>query len=224
MDPVVDVAIIGYGPTGATLANLLGAHGVSVAVIEREPDLLDLPRAVHFDDEVMRLLDTMGLARGFAHECRPSGGMRYLNPAGQLMLERAPAREPGPQGWHTNYLFHQPDFERLLRRGVARYPSVRVHAATELESVQQDDDGATLVLDELATSRRRPLRARWVVGCDGARSLPGFTPVAKWKAALARRMRADQSRHLKSAKAALADFAKQAMKKGGASKRSAARA
>jgi 3-(3-hydroxy-phenyl)propionate hydroxylase len=171
MDQVVDVAIVGYGPTGATLANLLGAHGVSVAVIERESDLLDLPRAVHFDDEVMRLLDTMGLAQGFAQQCRPSGGMRYLNPAGELMLERAPAREPGPQGWHTNYLFHQPDFERLLRRGVARYPTVRVHAATEVESVQQDDSGATLVLNDLPTSRRHPLRARWVVGCDGARSL-----------------------------------------------------
>ena len=171
MEPVVDAAIVGYGPTGATLANLLGAQGVSVAVIEREPDLLDLPRAVHFDDEVMRLLDTMGLAQGFARECRPSGGMRYLNPAGELMLERAPAREVGPQGWHTNYLFHQPDFERLLRRGVARYPAVRVHAATEVESVQQDDDGATLQLADLATGRRRPLRARWVVGCDGARSL-----------------------------------------------------
>lgn len=51
--PVYDVAIVGYGPTGATLANLLGLQGVSVAVLERE--LVLQPRAVHFDGEVMRV-------------------------------------------------------------------------------------------------------------------------------------------------------------------------
>lgn len=63
-------------------------------------------------------------------------------------------------------------------------------------------------------------RALWKWAEQHARSLPGFTPVAKWKAALARRMRADQSRHLKNAKAALAS----AMKKGASARRSAARA
>ena len=48
-----DVAIVGYGPTGATLANLLGQYGLQVLVIEREAQIYDLPRAVHFDDEIM---------------------------------------------------------------------------------------------------------------------------------------------------------------------------
>lgn len=70
-DPRFDVAIVGYGPTGATLALLLGMQGLRVAVVEREPDLLPLPRAVHFDGEVMRLFETAGLADALASRIRP---------------------------------------------------------------------------------------------------------------------------------------------------------
>ena len=58
-----DVAIIGYGPTGATMANLLAMGGHSVLVIDKEPDLYPLPRAVHFDDEVMRVFNTIGITK-----------------------------------------------------------------------------------------------------------------------------------------------------------------
>ena len=55
-----DVVIIGFGPVGAMLANLLGLQGISTLVLEREAAILNLPRAVHFDDEVMRLLQKSG--------------------------------------------------------------------------------------------------------------------------------------------------------------------
>src|SRR3974377_1206251 len=61
-DPGYEVCIVGCGPAGATLANLLGLCGVSVLVLEREGAAYPLPRAVHFDDEVMRVLQTIGLA------------------------------------------------------------------------------------------------------------------------------------------------------------------
>ena len=50
-----DVAIAGYGTTGATLANLLAKCGVRVAVLECEAAIYHLPRAVHFDGETMRV-------------------------------------------------------------------------------------------------------------------------------------------------------------------------
>ena len=56
-----DVAIVGLGPTGATLANLLGAAGLSVLVIEKEAGIFPLPRAIHFDGEVLRILQAAGL-------------------------------------------------------------------------------------------------------------------------------------------------------------------
>ena len=60
--PDYDVAIIGYGPVGAALANLLGMSGLKVAVLEREPSVYHMPRAVSLDGEGMRLFQTLGLA------------------------------------------------------------------------------------------------------------------------------------------------------------------
>ena len=57
-----DVAIVGYGPVGALLANLLGSRGVRTVVIERDREVYRLPRAVHFDAEVMRIFQSVGLA------------------------------------------------------------------------------------------------------------------------------------------------------------------
>jgi 3-(3-hydroxy-phenyl)propionate hydroxylase len=162
---IYDIAIVGYGPTGATLANLLGMQGHRVAVLEREPGLLPLPRAVHFDGEVMRIFETAGLAAELAALSRPSGGMRYVNTAGTVMIERKPALGVGPHGWANNYLCHHPDLEGTLRRGAERFPNVHVFKEQEVVSISQEKDAV------LVNARKQSFRSRWVVGCDGARSI-----------------------------------------------------
>ena len=47
-----DIVIVGLGPTGGTLANLLAMNNVSVLILEKEENIYNLPRAVHFDDAV----------------------------------------------------------------------------------------------------------------------------------------------------------------------------
>ena len=168
--PDFDVAIVGYGPTGAVLANLLGARGWRVALFDREPGLMNLPRAVHFDGEVMRIFDAAGLAEKVMPVIRPSGGMQYINPAGKLMLERKPAAASGVHGWANNYLFHQPDLEIALRQGVERFPAVQVFTRYEVEAVAQDEEAVLLTVRSLEDDTLSNFRANWVVGCDGARS------------------------------------------------------
>jgi 2-polyprenyl-6-methoxyphenol hydroxylase-like FAD-dependent oxidoreductase len=60
-DPDLDVVVVGYGPTGALLALWLGQLGYRVAVVERFLDIYNLPRAVHFDDEIGRILQAVGV-------------------------------------------------------------------------------------------------------------------------------------------------------------------
>ena len=60
-----DVVIIGFGPTGGTLANLLALHGFSILIVEKEKSFYPLPRAVHFDDEIMRVFQTIGITEKF---------------------------------------------------------------------------------------------------------------------------------------------------------------
>jgi 3-(3-hydroxy-phenyl)propionate hydroxylase len=150
---MLDVAILGYGPVGALLANLLGQAGLTVGVFEREREIYALPRAVHFDGEVMRIFQSVGLADRIAAAVRTSSkGMHFVNADGQTLLIRRGIDGPGPHGWAGNWYFHQPDLEQILRDGVARFPNVDVQLGRDIESVDELD-------------------ARYVVGCDGARSL-----------------------------------------------------
>jgi len=148
-----DVAILGYGPVGALLANLLGLAGLSVAVYERDTAIHPLPRAVHFDGEVMRIFQSAGLAEHIALAARPSSqGMHFVNAEGQTLIVRRGIDGPGPQGWPNNWYFHQPMLEQILREGVGRFPHVDVHLGHEVADAAELD-------------------ARYIVGCDGARSL-----------------------------------------------------
>ena len=85
-----DVAIVGYGPTGATLANLLAECGVRVAVIEREAAIYHLPRAVHFDGETMRVFQAAGVAEQLSEKVRVNPGMRFVDQQNKLVDGLAP--------------------------------------------------------------------------------------------------------------------------------------
>ena len=73
-----DVAIVGYGPVGQALAALLGRAGHRVAVFERFGEVYRLPRAVHLDHEIMRLLQSLGLSEVLADEMVPVDEYRWF--------------------------------------------------------------------------------------------------------------------------------------------------
>ncbi len=164
-----DVILVGYGPTAAVLANVLGSHGWRVEIFERSPDVHDLPRAVHFDGEVMRIFQQLGLADEIVAGTRKVQGMDLLNASGDLLSRYTAPSGPGPLGWYEGYMFHQPDLERTLRKGVDRYPHVRVHLGTEIESVTVE--GKAAVVRGTGPSGPTSTSARYLVGCCGARSI-----------------------------------------------------
>ena len=155
----VDVLVVGCGPVGAVLAARLGALGVSVLVVERAGQPYPLPRAVAADDEVQHLLALVD--PGLLDGALPAVDVRFLGadhrPVGGLSF---PA---GPSGHSGLALFHQPRLEERLRVVVGRVADLRVGVA--LESWTQDSTGVSAVLDDGTR-----VRARWLVGCDGAGS------------------------------------------------------
>lgn len=166
-----DVCIVGYGPVGATLANLLADCGLSVLVLEREADIYPLPRAVHFDDEVMRVFQSLGLAERILPNTHVSPGMRFVDVTGKLVLAWPRPPEVGPLGWHASYRFHQPDLERVLREAASAKAGIDVRLRADVFALDQDVDGVAIRFEELSSGALRTARARYVVGCDGARSL-----------------------------------------------------
>lgn len=170
-DANTDVVIVGLGPVGSTLANLLGLCGVRALVLEREAEAYHLPRAVHFDDEVMRVFETIGLSDEIARDVILSPGMHFVDANGKMILDWSRPAEISAMGWHPSYRFHQPDLERVLRAGLARWPSVTVRNRCDVFALDCDAEGVTVRFEDLANGRLSRCRAKYVVGCDGARSL-----------------------------------------------------
>jgi 3-(3-hydroxy-phenyl)propionate hydroxylase len=167
-----DVAIVGYGPVGALLANLLGQAGVSVVALEREAAIPVLPRAVHFDGEVMRIFQSAGLAEDVRAVARPSSkGMHFASADGKTLLVRRGSEAPGPHAWASNWYFHQPLLEEALRKGAERFPNVAVRLRHDVFAIDERDDAVTLRVEDMATGTLHRYAARYVVGADGARSL-----------------------------------------------------
>ena len=165
-----DVAIVGAGPVGALLANLLGCGGRRVLLIDKEREIYALPRAVHFDGEVMRAFQSIGLADEIAAISRASSkGMHFISSTGQTLLIRRGFDGVGPQGWANNYYVHRPDLEAVLRKALARHQSVVARYGVEVTAIKETADAVAV---GLTCAERQPetLTANYLIGCDGARS------------------------------------------------------
>src|SRR5271157_2985910 len=120
-----EVAIVGAGPVGLMVANLLGLAGVRVVVFERSPGLLGLPRAIAYDAETLRLFTQVGLFERIKPGLIPNPHVRYLNVKGTALMEvDFPKRTL--YGCSALGTFHQPDFEKALLEGLSRFPGVAV--------------------------------------------------------------------------------------------------
>ena len=167
--PEFDVCVIGYGPVGASLANLLGQSGLRAVVLEREPSVYHLPRAVALDGEGMRLVQTMGLAGELLPLLNVSRNIRHVSADGKLLLLIARSGV-GPEGWNNAYRFYQPELEAVLRAGAARHPSVDVRLRCEAFAIDEHGDHVRVRYENLAAGALAEVTARYVIGCDGARS------------------------------------------------------
>ncbi|AQZ63002.1 monooxygenase, FAD-binding [[Actinomadura] parvosata subsp. kistnae] len=167
------VLILGAGPTGLTAAILLARHGVRSLVVERHPDVYPLPRAVHLDDEALRILQKAGVAEKFTAVSRPALGMRLLDGRHRIIAEFRRDKLAGAYGWPQANLFDQPDLERLLRAELGEHPGIRLRTGVEAERIDPGDAArpARVVLRDLATGTVETVAARTVLGCDGANSL-----------------------------------------------------
>jgi 3-(3-hydroxy-phenyl)propionate hydroxylase len=162
-----DVLIVGLGPVGAALANLLGRYGVRVLAVDKATEIFTKPRAIALDNEALRILQLVGVRDGeFATVALPQ--VEYRSP---LFGRFARINSAGIVDGHPMIVtFYQPELEQLLRSKLAQYPSVEVRLGLALEGLV--DDGRQ-VQACLKGRDEAPLqvRARYLVGADGANSL-----------------------------------------------------
>ncbi|MGW5326646.1 bifunctional 3-(3-hydroxy-phenyl)propionate/3-hydroxycinnamic acid hydroxylase MhpA [Streptomyces sp. NPDC004014] len=185
------VVIIGAGPVGVTAALLLARHGVPSLLLERHRDVYPLPRAVVVDDEVRRILQSVGVHEEFAALARPAPGLRLLD-ARRRVISEFPRSLHGHHGFPQLSMFSQPDLERLLRGALARRPECELWSGVEVVSVTEsgtpDTDAPHDPTGPVRVTFRRGgsdeeehLWADAVLGCDGAGSLTRDAIGAAWE-------------------------------------------
>src|SRR5687768_17403517 len=166
------VAIAGGGPTGLMLAGELALAGVDVVVVERRPNQ-DLPgaRAGGLHARTIEVLDQRGVADRFLAEGQVAQVAGFARVS--LDISDFPSRHPYGLGLWQNHI------ERILADWVAELP-VTIHRGREVTGFTQDDTGVDVALSDGAS-----LRAEYLVGCDGGRSVvrktagidfPGWDP------------------------------------------------
>ncbi|MFI1030620.1 bifunctional 3-(3-hydroxy-phenyl)propionate/3-hydroxycinnamic acid hydroxylase [Streptomyces sp. NPDC020951] len=163
-----DVAVVGYGPTGVTAANLLGAMGLGVVVLERDAEVYSRARAISTDEEVLRIWQRVGLAERLKQDMLAERPVEFVDARGRTFIRARPT--PRGHGHPPQMFLYQPALEQVLREGVARYPNVDVLLRHECLQVQQDTEGVDLTVAGAADDSVRRLRASYVIAADGGSS------------------------------------------------------
>jgi len=178
------VIVVGAGPAGCTAALLLADYGIPVTLLERYPQPHPLPRAVHLDNEVARILDRIGMAEAFLARSRSCSGLRLLDADHRVMAEFRREHQCSEHGFPQANMFHQPDLEELLLARVGAHPLIDLRRGAEVIGLDDDDAPGPLAAAPVRVHARiageqHTFTGAVVLGCDGAnstiRQLTGIT-------------------------------------------------
>lgn len=163
----VPVIIIGAGPTGLTLANLLATYGIDFIILDREPAPLELPRAIVLDDEGARTLQVFGLDKSYVAKTVEAVGSRYYTDSGTCFAETGAG--PRTYGFAKRHYIYQPELESALRKSVVdRNPHRLFHSANVVDIICRNDKAHVTVVS--GDGEEQEIAAVWVAACDGGRS------------------------------------------------------
>ena len=166
-----DVVIVGFGPTGGTLANLLALHGFSILVLEKEKSFYPLPRAVHFDDEIMRVFETIGITNTFLKHTIINKGTKFVDKKNRVILDWPRPREITENGWYPSYRFNQPDLERELRKKLKSYKKVEIRQSSNVKKIINKKNNVNITFEDINSKKIFNIKSKYLIGCDGANSI-----------------------------------------------------
>jgi 3-(3-hydroxy-phenyl)propionate hydroxylase len=168
-----DVIVIGAGPVGLTLANLLGLRGQRVIVLEARRELIDYPRGVGLDDESARTMQTAQLWDAIKPHTVPQHVLRLVNGRGQVLATNDPKTQEF--GFPRKHGFIQPLVDRELAAGLDRFDGVHLYFSHRARMTPIDHgDHVEVAVDKLDSDGKVAetvaLNAKYLVACTGGRT------------------------------------------------------
>ena len=161
-----DVLIVGAGPTGLFLSNILASFNIKNVLIEKNKSTVKEPRAVSIDDESLRVIQSLGVINKFLNKISINYGSYYISPNGKNFAVIEPTSKT--YGFHKRNSFDQPDLEDLLLKNLITKYKSNVFFNTEFLNFSQKQD---YVCSNIITDKKKfQITSKYVVGCDGANS------------------------------------------------------
>jgi 2-polyprenyl-6-methoxyphenol hydroxylase-like FAD-dependent oxidoreductase len=171
------VVIVGGGPVGMGLAIELGRRGITTTVIERYAEPQPIPKGQNLTQRTMEHFHVWGVEKAVraARTIPPAYGIggltAYRTLLGPYSYDWMPREVVRPFYFTDNERLPQYATEAALRRRAAEFACVRTLYGWNAEDIRQDDGGVEVVIAQREGEGRRTLRAHYVVGCDGSRSM-----------------------------------------------------
>ena len=166
-----DVVVAGMGPVGKMIALMLARQGHRVLIADKKASPYALPRAVAHDAEIARILQSAGLPPDSMPDCvEPYDDMYVWVNANDEVLHLVDWTGIDPSGWHNTYFYNQPGLEAHIDERMRGSGDLHVARGSGVTIVQQDSTGVDVNLVDVESGSIRTIRAKYVLGADGANS------------------------------------------------------
>ncbi len=165
-----DILIVGCGPVGACLALQMRDYGYTIGIFDRETDVYHHPRAMLLDDEGARTYQNMGIWGDMQYCVTTFRSGQTIAPNGKVIGGIIfPVEKPYGHSYH--YIFYQPELEKVMRANFSKKEGIDLYIGHEVTEVKADVEQPSIVVKNLADGSTQEYGGKYVIGCDGARSL-----------------------------------------------------
>ncbi len=158
-----DIVICGLGPVGLLACNTLGLRGYRVLGVDRFETAFNFPRAIHIDEEIVRIVQSVGLLDELMPRLKPSDGLEIVDKNFNVLFSAKTISESGFASSH--FLFLQPELESILRKGCERFPNVTLMFGKDITDFRQEKERIIVF-----SKHEQIAKASYFIASDGAKS------------------------------------------------------